>query len=73
VSSIGEQTRQDAREETRRLALAERLQRALEMGELALEVYCAARQVDRATAIRALGAERRRGRRPCSFLENAPE
>jgi hypothetical protein len=73
VSSIGEQMRQETREETRRLPLEERLRRALEMGELAIEAYRAARQVDRATAIRAFEAERQRGRRPCRFLQNAAE
>jgi hypothetical protein len=73
VSSIAEQMGREAREEARRLPLAERLRRALEMGELALDAYRKARQLDRTTAIQQLEARRQRGRRPCRFLENALE
>jgi hypothetical protein len=73
VSSIGEQMGKEASEETRRLPVAERLRRALEMGELALEAYRSARRLDRAAAIRQLEARRQRGRRACRFLEGAPE
>jgi hypothetical protein len=72
VSSIGEQMRREAREEARRLPLDERLRRALEMGELVLEVYRAATALDRVAAIRALEARRQQGRRPCRFLASEP-
>lgn len=73
VSSLGEQMGREACEEARQLPLAERLRRALEMGELALEAYRSARRLDRATAIQQLEARRQRGRRPCRFLESPPE
>lgn len=72
MPSLGERMRQEAREEMRRLPLEVRLRHALEMGELALEAYCAATALDRGTAIRTLEVRRQHGRRPCRFLAGEP-
>lgn len=60
--------RDEQRQEELALSPGERAERALALGEFALEAYRSARGLDRDGALRELEAQRQTGRRHCSFL-----
>jgi len=68
MRSVADELRHEQRREELALSAHERAERALALGELALEAYRSARGLDRDSAIHELESNRQADRRHCSFL-----
>lgn len=73
MHSVADDLRREDREAELRLTPAERVERALALGDADLEIYCAATSLDREAARRRLQRQRQVGRIPCSFFEEPDE
>lgn len=64
VRSVADQIAAERRASERASTPSERIELALRLGEDAVEMFCAAQQLDEASARAGLTARRQRGRRP---------
>jgi hypothetical protein len=69
VKSVADELRKRSQHDIERLPPAERLELALRLGDDDVELFCRARGIERALAVRQLRAQRRRGRTPSKAAE----
>jgi len=72
VTFVGETLRAEQREVVRRMTIAGRLALALRLGDDDLELFAAARNLDRPAAAALLRRTRRIGRRPSRCFDALP-
>jgi len=73
VPSVADALRSEAEAEIRSLSSSERVELALRLGDDDVEIYRAARRLDRNAAEAELRRRRQQGRQPCRCLKVNPE